>query len=305
MRVLLIGNYGVGNLGDEALKDFFLQEFPNVDWVVINKDQRLPAGIRSLLSFRWIGTLKEYSKCDAVVFGGGSLFTDIESVFACVLWWIHSLPARVLGKPIHLAFQGVGPWKTRVGEWLTASVLQSSTTISVRDSASKTRAETLCKNKKIVQTSDPVICLIEKEKVHIRTENVLILIPRKNSSENFTNKAQKIVKSTQWDAIRVISMEPENTSEKGFVKSLSEALDSPLTVHAVRTLPELLSYIISAKTVLSERYHGALAALVLGKQVEIVVQRDGDKLSQLSSQDITADSVKEGVDYLRSHLFLQ
>ena len=30
MRLLLVGNYGVGNLGDEALREYFLKRFPEV-----------------------------------------------------------------------------------------------------------------------------------------------------------------------------------------------------------------------------------------------------------------------------------
>ena len=38
--------------------------------------------------------------------------------------------------------------------------------------------------------------------------------------------------------------------------------------------------------VLSERYHGALAALVLEKPLEIVSQGEGDKLNSLQSFDL-------------------
>lgn len=305
MRVLLIGNYGVGNLGDEALKDFFLKEFPEVDWIVIDKEHRLPAGIRSFFRFRWMHTLKEYLRCDAVVFGGGSLFTDAESLWACVLWWIHFLPAWVLGIPVHLAFQGVGPFRTRAGEWLTRMVLCNAASISVRDSASKIRAEYLCKSKKIVQSSDPVILLIEKEKVDIRTENLLILIPRKNSTENFSKTAQKYAMSRGWSAIHILSLEPNNPSEKIFVKSLAKRLGAMATCHSIQTLSELLWHIASARQVISERYHGALPALMYGKPVEIIHQRPGDKLSELSHETFSVDSVKEGIEHLRTSLALQ
>ena len=83
MKCLLVGNFGVGNLGDEALKDYFLQEFSTVDWTVVSADPqgekevaRLPGGVRSLLKLQWFKTLFAYRSCDAIVFGGGSLFTD-------------------------------------------------------------------------------------------------------------------------------------------------------------------------------------------------------------------------------------
>lgn len=288
MRCVLVGNFGVGNFGDEALKDYFLEVFPDVDWIVVGRDvPRLPAGIRSLLSLHWIKTLSAYYQADAVVYGGGSLFTDAESVLACVLWWIHSVPAHVFRKPIHLAFQGIGPFRTRVGKWCTRSVLKAATTISVRDEASKNRAENLVKNKKVVQSCDPVFYLIENEKLDVRTENILTLIPRKNSSAKFMNMAQKYAKSRQWSDIRVVSMEPDNAMEMRYVKSLADNLGPVATVHNVKTLHELLSQIAPASQVVSERYHGALPAVFYGKPVEIVSQQPGDKLDELSRLGIS------------------
>ncbi|MBI5155969.1 hypothetical protein HZA45_01700, partial [Candidatus Peregrinibacteria bacterium] len=95
MRCVLIGNYGTGNFGDEALRSYFLKSFPEIEWQVVSArptaDElpRLPAGPRSLFTTKWFRTIKALRHCDAVVFGGGTLFTDSESVFACFLWWLH------------------------------------------------------------------------------------------------------------------------------------------------------------------------------------------------------------------------
>ncbi|MCB9808387.1 polysaccharide pyruvyl transferase family protein [Candidatus Peribacteria bacterium] len=311
MQCLLIGNFGVGNLGDEALKHYFIEAFPTIDWTIVsahpkaqNEVSRLPAGLRSLLRFRWIQTLSAYRCCDAVVYGGGSLFTDVESVSACILWWIHSVPARLFRKPIHLAFQGIGPFRTRAGEWCARSVLCLASSISVRDNASKMRAELLTKSTKIVQSSDPVIALIKKQKVDIRTENVLVLIPRKNSSEKFTKVAQNTAKSRVWDKIHVISMEPDNPSEQQYVKSLIETLGGSVSLHNVQTLSELLSHIAPAAQVVSERYHGALPAILFGKKVDIISQKPGDKLDGLREAQLSVNLIEDGKALLQESLGL-
>ena len=96
MRYLLVGNYGVGNAGDEILKDYFLERFPGIEWIVCSacpvsgEVWRLPAGVRSFLSFKWLYTLWVLRKSDGMVFGGGSLFTDVESVRACFVWFAHA-----------------------------------------------------------------------------------------------------------------------------------------------------------------------------------------------------------------------
>jgi len=74
MRLLLVGNYGVGNLGDEALKEYFLTRFPEIDWIVVSANPRtgevarLPMGIRSFFWLRWMATLRAYREADGVVF---------------------------------------------------------------------------------------------------------------------------------------------------------------------------------------------------------------------------------------------
>ena len=164
MRALLIGNYGVGNWGDDALRDYFLTAFPEIEWTVVSASARppvrpertipivprLPLGFRSL--FRpWWRTLRAIARTDAVVFGGGSLFTDSESLFACFLWGMHACVARFFHRPVFLASQGIGPFRTRLGEGIARSVALRSAFLSVRDTASMARVETWGLNKKCIQ----------------------------------------------------------------------------------------------------------------------------------------------------------
>lgn len=140
-----MGNYGIGNAGDDILRDYFLERFPDVEWRVLsahpqgNELHRFPGGIRSLLSCRWVRTLKALRQSRGMVFGGGSLWTDTESLHACIVWSLHVLFARMFRKPYLLAFQGIGPFKTRWGEVLARWVVKHASFISVRDTASFAR----------------------------------------------------------------------------------------------------------------------------------------------------------------------
>jgi len=155
MRYLLIGNYGVGNIGDEALREYFFHSYSDVDWTVVSAHPRrgevprFPLGVRSLLR-PWWRTFHALHGSDGVVFGGGTLFTDVESVYACVLWWWHAFIARLFGKQVHLAFQGIGPFRTSLGERLARSVVASAATVSVRDLHSFERVKHWRMNKKII-----------------------------------------------------------------------------------------------------------------------------------------------------------
>ncbi|MEK7137506.1 MAG: polysaccharide pyruvyl transferase family protein, partial [Patescibacteria group bacterium] len=142
MQYLLVGNYGVSNAGDEILREYFLERFPEIDWKVLSAHPekgefpRFPAGLRSFFSLRWLSTLRELRKADGMVFGGGSLLTDTESVRACFIWFLHAAAAWLLHKPIILAFQGIGPFRTKAGEWCSRWVVRRAAFISVRDEES-------------------------------------------------------------------------------------------------------------------------------------------------------------------------
>ena len=215
-----------------------------------------------------------------MVFGGGTLFTDIESPYACFLWWAHAFVARIFHKPVILAFQGVGPFRTGAGEWFARQVFRHAAFISVRDEASAKRVESWRLNKEIVQTFDPVFSLMHKQNNDESTHNLFLVIPRSNCTATFAARAQKIATDQKWDHIVILSLESGNVRERQVCEHIGGALGSAKIV-MVSTLDHLMEHVSRASFVLSQRYHGALAALALGKSLEVVPQGDGDKLTAL------------------------
>ncbi|MCF7844499.1 MAG: polysaccharide pyruvyl transferase family protein [Kiritimatiellales bacterium] len=307
MHLVLIGNYGVGNLGDEALKDYFLQRFPDIEWAVLSANPvegefwRLPAGLRSFFK-PWWRTVGAIRKSDGIVFGGGSLFTDTESVFACILWWWHAFVARIFRRKIHLAFQGIGPFKTRIGGWCARWVVARAASISVRDKESFDRIERWEKNTIVVQTSDPVIALIKAKNITSSSNNVLIIIPRKNSSDRFINRVCEWSHERDWDALRILSLQSEDIGEQKMCERIKEICGRDIEVHSVNTLRDLSNEIAQGSMVISQRYHGALAAIALGKNYEVVEQQEGDKLASVrgENQEDLLRLVSEGAEALRN-----
>ncbi len=315
MRAALVGNYGVGNLGDEALREYFLGAFPDIEWKVLSANpkvgeySRLPGGIRSFLGFRWLKTIKMVMGVDGVVFGGGSLFTDVESSFACFLWWIHAMVAWVFGKPIVLAFQGMGPYRTKKGEWFARSVVRKSAFISVRDEESFKRIETWSKSTKVVQTFDPVFSIMVNKKRGIDTKNVFVIIPRKNSSAIFLKNVYEKLHMTEWEEVRIVLMEGQDESERKISYDILSKVGSNVgQVRSVLTLDELMDSLKNASLVCAQRFHGALAAIAAGIPLEVYPQGEGDKLSiaarasagGVAGRDTLLSLVKEGEDALHA-----
>jgi len=295
MTYLLVGNYGVGNLGDEALKEYFLKRFGGIDWKVVSarpkKEEipRFPLGVRSFFK-PWWRTVKELKKSDGIVFGGGSLFTDIESRMACILWWCHAFVAWVFKKPIYLAFQGIGPFKTCIGEKLTRWVVNRAEYISVRDYRSFVRIEHWFKHTNIIQSFDPVILLVDNKKQELCSHKVCIIIPRCNSDRAFIVKAREKAETDGMNCIFIITMQPDNPEEQKICKEIR--LQCGGEIKPVRSIEELCKEISMSCSVVSQRYHGALIALALGKDLKIVSQAEGDKLSTIRNMIEDGESLK-------------
>lgn len=287
MTYLLVGNYGVGNLGDEALRKYFLLRFPQVQWRVVSAHPgreelpRLPGGVRSLLSLRWLRTLGALWKSDGMVLGGGSLFTDTESVRACFLWWVHVLSARVLRKRIILAYQGIGPFRTRMGEWFARSAVRSAHFISVRDPLSAVRVRMWRCRADVLETFDPVLSLVEEQKIDLSAQKVLVVIPRNNSDALLREHLSRLLQSGRFEHVCILSLKPDDSAESAYCQSLLASLRTPCTVVSVRTLRDLVSSVARGSLVLTQRYHGAVVALALGLELDVIPQAEGDKLDAL------------------------
>ncbi|MDD5055143.1 MAG: polysaccharide pyruvyl transferase family protein [Candidatus Peribacteraceae bacterium] len=313
MRCLLIGNYGVGNLGDEALREYFLREFPEVEWTVLsanpgksNEVPRLPFGVRSLFA-TWWRTIGAYRRVDAVVFGGGSLFTDSESSFACLLWWWHAFVARLFRKPLFMAFQGVGPLRAFRSIWLTKWVFGRAAFISVRDEASLKRLKGWNLGTEPILAFDPIFTLFASRKRQVNEQRVLVIIPRDNSGEEFLVAVSgKLANS--WDSVRVLLMRP-GEEERHVARQIQSMAKAPCQVAEITTQDQLLGEISKANEVVTQRYHGALAAMALDVPVTIVPQSAGDKLQELhflagsdKSAEVLLRRVERGIEGLTSAL---
>lgn len=312
MRYVLVGNYGTGNFGDEALKEYFLTVFRDSEWRVLSAHPhasecpRLPGGLRSLLQTPWWKTLAALHSSDGMVFGGGTLFTDTESIRACLLWWWHGFIAWLLRKKIILAYQGIGPFKTGLGEWCARFVVARAAFISVRDPASAHRVESWKKNTKVIQSFDPVFSLYREKNMTLDPKNVFTIIPRHNSSDSFEQSVRTLQAKGPWSRTVLLSLAPDDPREQAVCRSLAAALSLPeSSIVPVRSVDTLLTEVRRAGFVLAQRFHGALAALALGVPFAAVAQREGDKLSTLSQTSVTdaVRLVEEGEQSLRRTLF--
>lgn len=297
MKLLLVGNFGVGNFGDEAIKQYYLRHFPEHEWTVVtanpkeeNEVPRLPFGVRSLVAPWWI-TFGALTKSDGVVFAGGSLFTDVESIFACFLWGMYALFARIFRKKTFFAFQGVGPFRSSFAAFLTRLAFKNASFISVRDHGSFERAQNLT-SIQIVEAADPVALLFSEFPTPTTGSSVLF-IPRGNSTEDFFMEARLL---SQFENARIVSLQPDDPAEQDVITKLQLFSGRDTAVREVRTFDDMYAAFNGSKQVLSQRYHGTLAALIFGVPYKVIYQGKGDKLASLDQGHLREEVLKSAME---------
>jgi polysaccharide pyruvyl transferase CsaB len=160
-KILVCGNYGIGNIGDEAILGGMIRiiesAVPKADIVVCSANKRqtaenfkvkaidyYPSGIRSTFKF-WLGGgfinyFRELKSADLFILGGGGLFTD-EKPRAVWIWWLQAKIAKLFGKKLVCFGQSVGPLKTNFGKKFSGKVFKMAEKNIVRDGKSQKMLE--------------------------------------------------------------------------------------------------------------------------------------------------------------------
>lgn len=153
VKILVCGNYGATNHGDEAILDGIIEVFRSMDSNFVfeamgpgakaitevhglNAYDLFPCGVRSIIRGLLSGsvwkTIDGVRKTDVFVLGGGGLFTD-EKLMAVIIWSMQVNLVRLLHKPYICLGQSVGPLRTSFGRHVARKVFKSSHLNIVRD----------------------------------------------------------------------------------------------------------------------------------------------------------------------------
>jgi polysaccharide pyruvyl transferase CsaB len=236
-NIVICGNYGASNLGDEAILDGILalvkKATPaNITVMSHNPEETaqahqtnfadenqlktvhlLPAGFRSfwraLTKKGLLETLRAIKNCDIFILGGGGLFTD-ERPLAILIWSIQAAAARFFNKPIFCLGQSVGPLMTFFGRHMTKVVFKKAKVITVRDASSAIVLQKLGIHNAHVLTDPAFFLDVEFEgpdasgltqttsmSLSAKRENYVVLSVRPWSSHD-ESKLKKLAKFIDW-----------------------------------------------------------------------------------------------------------
>jgi polysaccharide pyruvyl transferase CsaB len=164
-RALISGYYGFNNIGDEsiltAVTDNLRAKLPDIEIAVLSQNPLATAEKHAVLSASRKSPgaiLREVSRCDILISGGGSLLQDVTSrksilYYLAVMWM-----AFLFGKMVFIYSQGIGPINSKLNRRLTAWTLRRASGIVVRDEASgELLAQIGVPPGRLTVTADPVL----------------------------------------------------------------------------------------------------------------------------------------------------
>lgn len=297
-RVLAVGYFARGNLGDDAMRkglgEFLRKEYPAVEvrWLslppVRNPGMRRVAEL--LAGFCW---------ADAVVLSGGSHFHDryrARSVRILLAHWTLFLVARATGASVGYAGVGVGPLSGAVGRWLTRLVLDLSAVVLARDRRSSRLIRSLGTKARLIDGFDAASLLVlpgPRKRPGGRCIGVSIL-PYFSTFQGNSARDRLAVEAL---ASALISVLPEGYSvdvlpfqTRGFVNDvevsehLVEALigEVPARLCEVTDPTEMLAHISSMDGFFATRYHAAVLGYLVG--VPMLMLAYDDKCRALAEE---------------------
>ncbi|PIQ77720.1 hypothetical protein COV82_02940 [Candidatus Peregrinibacteria bacterium CG11_big_fil_rev_8_21_14_0_20_46_8] len=332
MRITIVGNFGCGNLGDEAilsgLKTLILKKHRGAEITVLGKGKLLPIGLRSflksLVQWRlWSQPLHALKEADYVIIGGGGLFTDEESRRGTVLWTLHGIVAHFMGRKVLCLGVSIG----KMG-WLStqlAKVLfRRALSVVVRDKKSLDRSLAWG----IDAALAPDLALandvqLESSEVNTASEKYVVINLRefKNYNEKMIQLFVQLADFLVADFGYKIVFLPLSTDAHSDSYILNKILiqmkhsEKAEVDDEKDTIYEIVNLMCGAELVISMRLHGSIFSILAEVPVLPIAYMDkvknfwsGEqlKVTPLSVESITLEVLKKDVlEHLNSRERMQ
>lgn len=274
-KICISGYYGFDNFGDETILKVLIENLkkydctPEITVFSSNPDRTKQLyNVNAVKSFNLKQVIKELSKCDCLISGGGSLLQDVTSKKSLIYYLGVISIATFFRKKIIIFAQGIGPIKNKLLAKLTAFVLKKSSYITVRDERSLNLLKSWNINANLC--SDPVwnvqIPLKEKSnKVGIQLRDFYSL------NDDFIKELAKGINS-YYSNKEICILSLQNNLDERVCNQLKEELlniNNNLNVKVIKnnSNDEVIENISSLDELIAMRYHACLIGVLSGIKV--------------------------------------
>jgi len=181
MRIVLSGYYGFDNAGDEALLTAISNSLRAVDnrfeiTVLSGNPERtaMVHGVRAVSRINPLVLIRELSRADLLISGGGSLLQDVTGPLSIPYYLGIVVLAKLLGTRVVFYAQGIGPVNRKLSRYLIKLVANRVELITLRDGESAELLRSIGVYRPPVHiTADPVFSLRPTEEEVRKAESYL------------------------------------------------------------------------------------------------------------------------------------
>lgn len=326
-KILVCGNYGASNLGDDAILAGILKllesAFPGAKVSVMTSDRLntkkffgteavsfFPAGIRSALKFWMFGefwlTFKTLWQTDLVILGGGGLFND-ERPKAIWIWLIQSFWFYLFGKKVVCLAQSVGPLKSRFGKWATKWVYKKAVLKTVRDEKSLGILKSIGIGGAL-QLADPAFALAYELESRHKINNEVVISLREWDSEKDISRYKLLGELANYlnnkHNLKAVFVPFQQRHDETDLYCY-EFIKDQVGLKKVSDYKQAMEIIARSKIVIAMRLHAIIMAVLArrpfvaisySKKVNDFVETLGLEQFSLEYQDLNLEQLKEKVD---------
>ena len=284
MKYVVSGYIGFDNFGDEAIAGVLSQKLKTEGAEKITLISSNPNKTSSLYGVNSCGMLKfvpSLLEADVLISGGGSLLQDVTSFKSLLYYLIVIYTALLFGKKVQIYAQGIGPIKSKIGQFLTKFALKRAEKISVRDVKSQNLLKTWNIESDLVR--DPVFELELPKKNKMGTVGIQ-LRSFEGVNDDFIEKlAEEVYNNFKDKKIEILSLQ-DNIDEAVcdlFCEKLKKKGMSDVFVKKNLSVKEVFETISDLEYLISMRFHALVAGIKSGvKTLAINYDPKVEKLAQ-------------------------
>ncbi len=280
MQAIVVGYYGFGNVGDEALLLSLIQMLPDhVEPIVLSYAPEITAATYEVKACpRWNGVAigQCLRQVDALIWGGGSLLQDRTSWRSLIYYTGLMGVAQQMNRITVAWAQGLGPLDRRWTQWLARQCLRECDRVSVRDPVAAEQLEiwgiphqvgvdpvwalTPASRPEWQNLPDPMIAVVLRDHPHLTPTRYQHLATALVAFQQITGTYVLLI------PFQLPPTEPIGGADYTIAEQLHQQLPSVSQIVTLRDPRELMGLFQRVRWTLTMRYHGLVMAAAGGSR---------------------------------------
>ena len=280
-NVVMSGYYGFSNTGDDAILESICQGVravsDEVNLTVLSKDPELTRrqyGLDAVPRFNIPQVISALKKSDLLLSGGGSLLQDTTSTRSLVYYLSVMDLARMLGKPVMLYANGIGPVRKQANRSRVRKAVEQAAAVTLRDHSSAQELRDMgVQRADLTVTADPVFRLESGDPARARELMAQAGLPEGRpfvavsvrdwaAARNFPAGLAALCDHLRckYD-MEVLFLLMQPSVDRGMTEAVRKAMREPSYVLEAATTPrEMMAVLGQAKLCLAMRLHTLIFA---------------------------------------------